>query len=121
MRSLAKACRWVSFPGEATSAEVSTSTKSRAAKNCRSAAAMPMRLRRNGRRSAWTAQNGGGIGALLGRQVQRSDRRENRWRMVARSVWCGPTFGRHRPDKRGKIAVKVIASSLRKGNIVEVD
>ena len=53
--------------------------------------------------------------------------RENRWRTVARSVWCGLAFGclpHHRlrpPDHRGRPTVKVIASSLRKGNIVELD
>jgi elongation factor P len=56
----------------------------------------------------------------------RAGSRENRWRMVARSVWCGPTFGPHRhrarpPGNRRKLTVKVIASSLRKGNIVELD
>src|SRR5437667_9121307 len=52
--------------------------------------------------------------------------RENRWRMVARSVWCAPTArpARHMllpPDNRGILTVKVIASSLRKGNIVDLD
>ena len=30
----------------------------------------------------------------------RAGSRENRWRMVARSVWCGPTFGPHRHRAR---------------------
>src|SRR3984893_980735 len=46
--------------------------------------------------------------------------------MVTRSVWCGPTLRppRHSllpPDNRGIPTVKVIASSLRKGNIVDLD
>src|SRR5262245_26938188 len=43
--------------------------------------------------------------------------------MVARSVWCGPTFEPvpNRPANRGRPTVKVIASSLRKGNIVEFE
>jgi elongation factor P len=52
--------------------------------------------------------------------------RENRWRMRAGSLWCRPKFkaarsGRPRSDSRGTHAVRVIASSLRKGNIVEVE
>jgi elongation factor P len=46
--------------------------------------------------------------------------------MRAGSVWCRPTFGAARIgctgfDGRGSHTVKVIASSLRKGNIVEFD
>src|SRR6516162_7507517 len=67
-RSVAKAWRWVSFPGEGTSVAVSTSTKARAAKNCRNAAAMRMRPSRKGRRLACKAQKGGGI---RGRSVHR--------------------------------------------------
>src|SRR6266849_652148 len=53
-------------------------------------------------------------------------RRENRWRIVTRSVWCAPTVRptRHTllpSENRGMLTVKVIASSLRKGNIVELD
>src|SRR5262249_56716176 len=58
-------------------------------------------------------------------RFQPSSRRENHWRTAARSVWCGPTFGlsigRRSFENRGKLAVKVIASSLRKGNIVEFE
>src|SRR5207244_7108001 len=44
------------------------------------------------------------------------------WRMGAGSVWCGPNLGPTvRPVNRGILSVKVIASSLRKGNIVELD
>ena len=53
--SVAKACRWASLPGETCSAGVSTSTKSRAANQPRSAAMMRLRASRNGRRSAWTS------------------------------------------------------------------
>ena len=57
---VAKACRWVSLPGETCSAPVSTSTKSCAANHARSAATMRPRANRAGRRSAWTcgAQKG---------------------------------------------------------------
>src|SRR5262252_346183 len=44
------------------------------------------------------------------------------WRKGARSLCCAPTRGRgRRPDHQGTISVRVIASSLRKGNIVDMD
>ena len=50
--SVAKACRWVSLPGETCSAAVSTSTKPRRRNQSRSADMMRPRASRNGRRSA---------------------------------------------------------------------
>src|SRR5438874_6540233 len=56
--------------------------------------------------------------------------RENRWRMHAGSVCCAPTSPRIAPARRsgpahrhsqGTRFVKVIASSIRKGNIVDMD
>ncbi len=54
-------CKCVSLPGETCSAEVSTSTKSCAANQARSVAAIVPRLMRYGLRVAWTpgSQNGG--------------------------------------------------------------
>jgi elongation factor P len=51
---------------------------------------------------------------------------ENRWRTATGSVCCAPTSGparqgQRRLDNRGTSTVKVIASSLRKGNIVDLD
>src|SRR5262249_26726307 len=106
--------------GERTSAAVSTSTKSRAAKNRRNAAAIRMRANRNGRRPACNAQNGDAISTLLPHTYQPPTRYENRWRMAARSVWW-PGIGRAPPTIEEPLAVKVIASSLRKANIIEVD
>ena len=64
--AVAKACRWVSLPGETASAPVSTSTKSFAANQRRKAAVMRTRASSAGRRSAWTcgAQKGEELGTL---------------------------------------------------------
>jgi elongation factor P len=76
-------------------------------------------------------QNGGNSG--IDNQVWlRRNRSEKGWRTVAGSVWCGAKHGtgaaatadsrRLRPVRQPRIpALKVIASSLRKGNIVELD
>src|SRR5665647_474181 len=66
IRSVAKACRWVSLPGEICRAAVSTSMKSWPANQALSAAAMRPRPKRCGRRAAWMpgSQNGGLLGTF---------------------------------------------------------
>src|SRR6476469_677583 len=45
---------------------------------------------------------------------------EKDWHRARRSLWCGPKP--RRPARKSRIViVKVIASSLRKGNIVDID
>jgi elongation factor P len=56
------------------------------------------------------------------RDRQRTDRRG--WRSLSGSLWCGINIPRQpspQLDHRGLQAVRVIASSLRKGNIVEFE
>ena len=63
-------CRWVSLPGEAWRAAVSTSTKPFASNHRRTKSAMRVRASSRPRRSAWRSrlQNGGEAGRLTGLQ-----------------------------------------------------
>ena len=93
--------------------------KSRAANQARKAAAMRPRASRYGRRAAWTPghQNGGLSGTFT------SIKRRTGKTGIAprRSLWCGPKPRPPAAHDLRIIIVKVIASPLRKGNIVDLD
>src|SRR5271167_530188 len=136
---VAKPCRCVSLPGETCNAAGSTSMKPSASKRRRSRLAARARATRRGRRSAWRSfrQNGeagasrGGVGGI--------DNSLPIWSLAAKWVWCAPHQRKRRIDRprfdgpwldrpspldpsRAIVEepqVKVIASSIRKGNIIE--
>ena len=108
--SVAKACRCASFPGLVARAAGSTSVKPWASSQARIAACARFRASRSGRRSAW--RRGFHHAVWDGVPVMAG---EIRWvaLMTAR-------YSTH-PQIARKTPVKVIASSLRKGNVVELD
>src|SRR3974377_402021 len=65
------------------------------------------------------------VGLLTSSEAAHGLAWENCWRMLGRSVWCSRTlrllWSSPPPGKGGIPTVRVIASSLRKGNIVEFD
>src|ERR1700682_6460857 len=106
----------------------STSMKSRAANQARSAATICVRASRNGRRSTWTSGVHQGDGATI--QDIRAGLRKSLAKaqiinmLPATNEARMPSPRRHRPCGHTPIEedpVKVIASSLRKGNIVDLD
>ena len=119
--AVAKACKWVSLPGETCKAPVSTSTKSWPGEPGAQAATIAAPGQQAGRRSAWTrgpkrAKNGGRIGRCMA-LVEPETFEEIATRSGSGSVWCARELTASNTEE----AVKVIASSLRKGNIVEID
>src|SRR4051794_32748174 len=110
----------------------STSTKSRAAKKARSAAVMRARASRKGRRSAWTwGAHQGVAAAIQGLRGRPGGVAKNTGKAAHNQYVPGQNEARMllaQPQRgaRGRFSikedpVKVIASSLRKGNIVDID
>src|SRR5690606_4333250 len=121
-------------PGERCRPGGSTRTKSSAAKYPRIAASIRLRASSSGRRSACTAgvhhgETGGAEGAAGKAGLDPRD-----WRFASNCVigqrtrnqrgrpgFCAAPLGRPHRSNKEEIMVKVIASSLRKGNVVEQD
>src|SRR4051812_25794431 len=122
--SVAKACRWASLPGETWRAGVSTSMKSRAPNQALTAATMRLRASRNGRRSACRSgvhhgeDTGSGTGATGGGAGEIS---ANRYRGATRNSSAESRQLRARPSPSRNIRLKVAASSLRKGAVVDME
>ena len=96
--SVAKACRWVSLPGETCSAAVSTSMKSCRVEPARAAPpTIALRASRNGRRSAWTC------GAQKGEASASTRPAFLAIALVIRveyRLWCGAETGGRRPIRQ---------------------
>ena len=117
-------CRWhrsrrragaPRFPGWSARAAGSTSMKPSVASQARSAAWMRLRASRSGRRSAWRAGcHQGEVGWVMA-WLSTGDFRGDALDAAAPAVISG------RIVPQGSPFVKVIASSLRKGNVVELD
>src|SRR5204863_2305512 len=105
---------------------VSTSMKPRARNQARNAAMTRSRASRNGRRSAYTFGSHQGEGAVKssssGVNGANQRARENTGE-VGQDQYGAPQPAGARPlfARQGILPVKVIASSLRKGNILDID
>src|SRR6516165_3955568 len=94
MSDVAKACKWVSLPGEIRKLAVSTSTKSRAANQARRLDTMRPRAMRIGRRCACISgvqndeEGGGTCGMVLSSMFLAGRQSRNNWLESPRSVWC---------------------------------
>src|SRR5262249_11967858 len=103
-----------------------TSVKPCAANHARSAPSRRDRTARNGRRSAKTPRSHQGEGSVTPAScayLLRSGAPGKYWRSPSGSVWCASKTPGRRPFAPIEEfhPVKVIASSVRKGNILEID
>src|SRR5579859_297940 len=124
MACVAKACRCASLPGETCRAGVSTSTKSRSANQARMAAVIRLRANRNGRRSACCCGVHHGEGICWDKRRDRLGGGEisaNRYRGATRNSSAESRQLRARPSPSRNIRLKVAASSLRKGAVVDME
>src|ERR1700731_3112021 len=132
MNSTRGACKWVSLPGETCRIAVSTSVKPCSSNQARAALVTPFLAAKNGLISARRAADHHGEG-LLSAVINQSPYRVRKMLASKHKISMlqpetaptgphgSPCQARPRARISGKTALKVIASSIRKGNIIEQD